>query len=161
MLLIEVKNATNAEEALRIYNAKKAQETTGNYQEERVFKGPADGDIFVTSNGFCYGVIVSESEPDTLNYYAVTSDSKHKHHEKEVESFRKQHPEKPKLLAEIIVHYSDLIKRFEKQHPGTSVLLAAGGARLFYLFITIRGNVEGITDEEVKEHFQISLLERR
>lgn len=149
MLLIEVKNANNAKEALRIYKEKKHS------------KGTADGDVFVTNRGFCYGVIVSENEPDSINYYAVTGDNWRNSHEKEVESFRKKHPEIPKLLAEIIVHYGELVSKFEEQHPGTKVLLAAGGTRLFYLFITIRGNVKDIADEEVKEHFGISLLERR
>ncbi len=151
MLLIEVKNAKDAKDALRIY------------KEKNPAKGNADGDVFVINNDkkFCYGVIVSENEPNTINYYAVTSDNWRNSHEKEVESFRKKNPKLPKLLAEIVVHYGGLVSKFEKQHPGAKVLLAAGGTRLFYLFITIRGNVKNITDEEVKEHFGISLLDRR
>ena len=149
MLLLEIENAFSAKSALRIY-----KETHPGIS--------ADGDIFIANKRFCYGVITSEKDDNAISYYAVTGSSwRADVNEDDVKKYQKLHPDMPKLLVEMIVHYSERIADFEKKHPGSKVLLSSSGNLMFYMFITIRGSIKDISDEEVKQHFGISCFERR
>ena len=128
MLLIEVKNANNVEEALRIYKEENPSETN------------VSGDIFIANKRFCFGVITEQMEKNAINFYGVASAIHH---------------------YDWIAHYGEKIAAFEKEHPNTQVLLGAGGIKMFYIFITIRGDVANITDETVKKAFSLSVLDRR
>ena len=99
------------------------------------------GEIFAANDRTCYGVILSYNHINAINFYGVANAIK------------------PITYWEKF--YAEKIKRFEANHKGCKVLLSAGGIKLFYIFITIEGDISDITDEEVKTAFDLSLIERR
>ena len=125
-----------------VSKAKNADEALRIFKQEHPTKS-ATGDIFAANGRTCYGVILNqyESKDDIVNFYGVA---------KAIRPIRNWEK-----------FYSEKITVFETNHPNTEVLLSVGGIKMFYIFITITGDVADITDEEIKQAFSLSLVEKR
>lgn len=125
-----------------VKKAKNVDEALRIFKQENPGKS-ATGDIFVANGRTCYGVILDRAldNSDATNFYCVAKGLKNH--------------------FDWASYYARKIKAFEKKHPNVTVLLSAGGIRLFYIFITITGDITDITDEEIKQSFNLSLIEKR